>query len=278
MKKLSVLFIFFAVLMFGCEEIVPPIDTEIRPTGRRVLIEEFTGVQCVNCPIGSKKIEELLANNSYGDFIIPISIHSGSFSEPYPQSLYDFRTTEGTNLESNLLGPVQGFPAATVNRRFFDNETELPVTLNKWTGYIVQELLEEPKLEITINNTYDTASRNLAIEVELDFIETVTEPLGVSIMILEDDIVDYQLTPDTDVYSDGKNPYYKHKHVLRTMLTDYTGDAISIAKTKEGSSSTFNYSFTLPAEWQSEKCEVVAFVSQKGQTLDVLQANIEHVE
>lgn len=278
MKKSSILFVFFAVLMFGCEEIVPPIDLEFTYTGRRVIIEEFTGVQCVNCPEGSKRMEEL--SNLHGEFVIPISIHAGSFSDPYPQSLYDFTTPEGDNLEGSLLGPVQGFPSAVVNRRLFDNEDEKPITINKWAGYIAQELIQQPKLEVTINNSYDTTSRDLDVEIQLDFIETLTKPVGISIMILEDGIFDYQLTPDKTVYPDGKDPNYEHKHVFRTMLTDYTGDAISFTQTKAGTSSNLSYNFTLPTEWQAEKCEIVAFVSYKGATdengneiLDVLQAN-----
>ena len=282
MNKLPFLFVFLAILTTGCEEITPPINLDFTYTGRRVIVEEFTGVQCVNCPEGSKRLEEL--SNLHGEFVIPISIHAGSFSAPYPSSLYDFRTPEGTNLERNLLGPVQGFPAAVVNRRLFNNEDEKPITINKWAGYIAQELIQQPKLEVTINNSFDTTSRNLAVDVQLNFIETVNKPVGISVMILEDGISDYQLTPDKSVYPDGKDPYYKHKHVLRTMLTDYTGDAISFTQTKTGSSSTFSYNFTIPTEWKAEDCEVVAFVSYKGATddngneiLNVLQANKEKV-
>lgn len=270
MKNLSILFVFFAMMMIGCEEIVPPIDLELRYTGRRVIVEEFTGVQCVNCPKGSKRLEEL--SDLHGEFVIPVSIHAGSFSPPYPESLYDFRTPQGTSVENSLLGPVQGFPAATVNRRFYDDETEIPIVLNKWAGYIIQELLETPKLEVSIDNVYDTTTRQLDIEIELDFAEEVTEALGISIMLLEDDIYDYQLTED------GKVSDYKHKHVLRTMLTDYTGDPISVTQTKQGSRPTFNYTFTIPANWNSEKCEVVAFVSYKGAVLDVLQANAKDIQ
>lgn len=277
MKKLSILLVFFAIVMFSCEEIVAPIDLELRYTGRRVIVEEFTGVQCVNCPEGSKRLQEL--DSLHGEYLIPISIHAGSFSEPYNnESLYDFRVPQGENLESNLLGPVQGFPAATVNRRVFPDESELPIVKNKWAGYIVQELLKTPELEVDITNDYDATTRQLEIEVELDFAVAITEPLGISIMILEDDIKDYQLTKESNLYPGGKNPNYNHKYVLRTMLTDYTGDAISSTKTKQGSKPTFNYTFTLPTEWNSAKCEVVAFVSHKGDKLDVLQANAVDVE
>ena len=276
MKKLSIVLVFFAVVMFGCEEIVPPIDLNITYTGRRVIVEEFTGVQCVNCPKGSKKLEEL--SDLHGEFVIPVSIHAGSFSDPYNESLYDFTTNEGNNIEASLLGPVQGFPAATVNRRLYDDETEIPIVLNKWAGYILQELLEIPKLEINIDNSYDAGTRQLDVEIELDFAIEVSESVGISIMVLEDDIEDYQLTEDKDLFPpNGKNPNYKHKHVLRAMLTDYTGDPISSTQTKAGSRPTFTYTFTIPVDWNADKCKIVAFVSGKGANLGVLQANVEHV-
>ena len=270
MKKISILLAFFAILIMGCDEIVAPIDLQITPTGRRVLVEEFTGVRCVNCPAGSKKIEELL-NADYGDYIIPISIHSGFFSPPYDSSLYDFRTSEGTNLDAHL-GPVQGYPAATVNRTQYANETELPISLSKWTGYIIQDILQAPKVEVDLTPTYDTTSRQLSVVIDLDFAETITDPLVVSVMITEDDVQDYQLTKD------GLESDYVHKHILRTMLTNYTGDAISVTKTKQGSTPSFTYTFTVPSEWNADKCEIVAFVSHTGAKLDVLQANKVHLK
>lgn len=268
MKKITLLLIAFAAFFSGCVEVVPEISTDFTYTGRKVLIEEFTGVQCVNCPEGSKKIEELVA--LHGDNLIPISIHAGGFAPPYNESLYDFRTPEGTILENSLLGPVLGFPSATVNRRVFDGENERPIVLRKWAGYIVQELFEQPKLDILIDNDFDATSRELTIDVTLNFSETVTDPLGISIMLLEDDIIDYQLTPA------GKQSDYSHKHVLRTMLTDYNGDVVSPSQTVSGQKSEYTYTFAVPAEWNAEKCSVVAFVSKTDGDLGVLQVNLEH--
>jgi hypothetical protein len=269
MKYTTLALSFFLLLFWGCEEITPPIDLELRYTGRRVLVEEFTGVQCVNCPEGSKRLEELVAQ--HGEYVIPVSIHAGFFSPPYNESLYDFRTPEGTNLEANLLGPVAGYPAATINRRRFNGENELPLTLRKWSGYIVQELLETPKVEVDISTEYDTTSRILNVEVALDFIENITDKVGISVMILETDIADVQLTPQ------GKQLDYKHKHALRTMLTEYSGDNIADAQAVQGARPTFNYAFRVPNEWNDKKCSVVAFVNKKSGGLDVLQANTAEI-
>jgi hypothetical protein len=271
MKKLILLALVIITFFSGCVEIVPEISTEFTYTGRRVLIEEFTGVQCVNCPEGSKKIEELVA--LHGDNLIPISIHAGDFSDPYPESLYDFNTPEGEILERSHLGPVIGFPIAVVNRRQFDSENDVPVVLRTWAGHITTELFQQPKLEVSIDNNFDETSRELTVDVTLNFAETVTDGLVISIMVLENDIVDYQLTPD------GKQSDYVHKHVLRTMLTDYQGEAIASNQTVSGQKPEFTYTFTVPAEWNAENCSVVAFVSKDGSgtdgALDVLQANVE---
>src|ERR1700741_1300369 len=95
----------------------------IRPVGppelgdRKVLIEEFTGVRCVNCPDGSAEIENLLS--LYGGNLVAVSIHSGFFSDPYPDNLYDFRTPEGDQL-LNYLGQPLGYPTAVIDRKLFN--------------------------------------------------------------------------------------------------------------------------------------------------------------
>ena len=87
MKKITILLLAGLFLVLGCEEasIVIHPDMENDPTDttdtdsivRQVLIEEFTGVRCVNCPEGSIAIENLL--EAYDEQLVAISIHSGFF-------------------------------------------------------------------------------------------------------------------------------------------------------------------------------------------------------
>ncbi len=272
MKKILILLL-TVVFYFGCEEIGPNINLtdEVvggggNPTGetKRVIIEEFTGVRCVQCPAGSAKITELLG--IHGDNLIAVSYHTGFFSNPYNESQYDFRTPEGTNIEGNILGPVSGYPAASVNRKLFPNELELPVGLNKWAGYISQELQLIPKLTLDITNNYDDANRNLEVTVDMNFLSTVTDQLKITVMLTEDGVLDTQLTPG------GKQNDYEHKYIFRTTFTGSAGDNMSEATTA-GANITKTYNYTIPAEWNADKCKVIAFVHPVGSTLDVLQAN-----
>lgn len=278
MKKLLLLFfIGFSVSFFSsCDEIPPQINPQMGPIGnpndttsvdnqqRQVLVEEFTGVDCVNCPDGSQAIETLL--DIYGEQLIAISIHAGFFAPPIEESQYDFRTQEG-DLILSYLGEPLGYPTGVVNRKKFDGEFDLQLGKGQWAGFIAEEVAIAPSVKIEIEPAFDISSRELDVDVTLHVQENITDPdVRISVMVLEDDIIDAQVTPD------GVDEGYKHKHVLRDMLTNYDGDILSedlIASAQIEKS----FSSMIPEGWVAANCKVVVFVSLGGQLKDVLQAH-----
>jgi hypothetical protein len=278
MRKLSVFFLLLTGLLWlGCEEIPPVINpsmgndnpnepTPVEDQQRQVLIEEFTGVRCVNCPAGSAAIEGLL--DIHGQRLVAISIHAGSFSPPYTESQYDFRIDEGSSLLSYLGSPL-GYPTAVVNRKQFDGEFDLQLGRQQWAGFIALELLEAPKVKIDVQNAYSNEDRKLEVTATLYVQETILEEdVRISVAITENDIEDLQLTPE----SGTPDASYKHKHVLRGMLTNYDGDAISEALTA-GAVIEKTFTLTLPSEWIAANCEAVVFVNVGGENKEVLQVH-----
>ncbi len=252
------------IIVIGCEE-VPPTITPIE-TDRRVVIEEFTGVRCVQCPGGSLELQNLIA--TYGeDKVIPISIHAGFFSPPYSDSNYDFRTPEGDFLETHI-GPLSGFPCAVINRRLFSGQPELPITpASAWNGYLLQELGSEPQCEVELTHTYDSTSRLLNLDVETSFLADVSDAVGITVMLTESGVLDKQLTPA------GFEATYEHKFILRKTLTAFDGDAIT-SSTNFGDIINTNYSYTVPSNFNAAKMKVIAFVHRTGSDKSVLQANL----
>ena len=273
-----ILFLFFVVpivigMFFSCEENMPVIpDAPIINSNKKVLVEEFTGVQCVNCPTGSLELENLLS--LYGENLIVVSIHAGDFAPPYPQNIYDFRTEEADNL-INYLGNPPSYPSAVINRKDYDEGFYIiQYPLSKWAGFIDQELDTDAKIGVTITKEYDSVTRELKVQVTGLATERLTGDLRLTIMITENNIVDAQETPGAGLILD-----YNHKHVFRTTMTNYDGDSFA-TEMNAGDNYSQSYSMTIPDEWKVEDCEVIAFVAlvQGDDNKEVLQAAQEHVE
>lgn len=277
MKKYILLLVSAISLFSACEEISPEVTgakdgeviiSPVEDQKRQAIIEEFTGVKCVQCPAGSATIQDLLAIHS--EQLVAVSIHAGGFSPPYPSSLYDFRTDEGNQL-INYLGQPIGFPSAVVNRKLFQNQFDLQLDQGDWAGFIASELEIAPKVRINIEPEFDAGSRELNAKVTLYVDEAISDPdVRLSIMITESEIQDLQITPNGPVVD------YTHRHVLRDMLTNYDGDRIT-ETLSAGAIIEKDFSFTMPAGWKEENCEIVAFVSLEGASKDVLQAHQVHV-
>ncbi len=248
----------------GGEVIISPVEDQ----KRQVIIEEFTGVRCVQCPAGSAAIQDLLGQHN--ERLVAVSIHAGGFAPPYAASLYDFRTDEGTQL-INYLGQPFGFPSAVVNRKLYSNQFDLQLDQGDWAGYIASELEIAPKVRINIEPEFNAGSRELKAKVTLYVDEAISDPdVHLSIMITESEIHDVQITPS------GSVPDYPHRHALRGMLTNYDGDRIT-ETLSAGAIIEKSFSFTMSAGWKEENCEIVAFVSLAGTNKDVLQAHQVHV-
>ncbi len=277
MKHLFLLAI-SALFFFSCEEIAPTVTGSMGDTGgpdpteeqkRQVLIEEFTGVRCVNCPAGSALIQDLLGQ--HGHRLIAVSIHSGGDWEiPLPESNYDFSSPEADEIQ-NLLGPALFWPTATVNRTKFEGQFGRLIVKEDWPGFITQELAIDPKVKIAITPSFNSGNRNLDLEVKLFVQENILEDdVRLSVYITENDIEDAQ-KDNSGIVLD-----YVHKHVFRDAITNPSGDLIteSLAANAE---ITKNFSMTVPADWVADNCEVVAFVSLGGADKNVLQAHQVHL-
>jgi len=116
MKKLILSLFSFAFFWFlGCKEIGPSIDlSPIKPsdttfvaapesaTLRSVLVEEYTGVKCVNCPEGAAILKAAAEAND--GRVIVIGLHSGSLTSPIDgESKYDFRTQHAKDLMTSFF-------------------------------------------------------------------------------------------------------------------------------------------------------------------------------
>lgn len=258
------------LFMASCEENRRVIEPFVPSGNRVVLLEEFTGKGCTQCPKGSREIENLL--KIFPDNLVAVSIHAGPFANPASYPLLgpnDLRAPQSQDL-FNLLSPVLFYPTGSVNRTPVSGDMQL--TLNQWASAISSHLEVEPAIDLSIERNYNPDTRELEVTVSGIGKQPLSGDIRLSIMLTESNIIDAQ--DDLEV---GIIQNYVHRHVLRDMLTPTTGVTLFNSVTT-GQSFSQTFTTTIPTGWNADNMEIIAFVSNvQGPSFPVLQAASTHV-
>jgi hypothetical protein len=230
-------------------------------TEKKVLIEEFTGASCPNCPTGAAEIQSLQA--LHGERLVAVAIHAGYFAKKTADSKYDFLTTDGASIEK-FLGEPEGYPSAVVDRKEIDGLLQISGAVSKWAGIVAEQLDEKVKIGIKVKNNFDATNRKLSTTITLNPTETILESLALTVYITETNIIDAQKNQTTTIKD------YTHRHVFRKALTAAIGTPLT-ETLSNGATITKNFTYTLPSDWNADNCSIVAFVSGVGASKKVLQ-------
>ena len=268
--KYIILIAFSALIFASCDEQKVEIPDYIPPDSDRVvLVEEFTGASCPNCPSGSAELRSL--KQRFGSNIAIVGVHSSFLASPRENSKYDFRMIEADQLEQ-FLGPYLGKPSAAFNRIFFENEDYRPVAnVGAWAGLVASQLEDFSLLNINAERSFNPENRNLNVSFTVEAREILDGNFTFTAYLTESGIIDPQLS-QTGVIEE-----YEHNFVLRKILSSVSGDPLA-TQLAPGNPLTVSYNFTLPAEdgwWVAENCSVIGFVTRQGleaEDLEVIQA------
>lgn len=231
--------------------------------GRAILIEDFTGQRCINCPTGTEIINGIV--DTYGeDNVIAVGIHSGPLGFAGNSKTVGLMTDTGNEYytrwdKENKMGQ----PWVIFNRK-----TSPDSHYNNWAAMVSTIISEKANLSVKIANAYDAATRTLTTTVGADGVNgTVNGKLQV--WIVEDGVKALQMMPD------GKsNKEYIHNHVFRAAVNGTWGEDVTV---KEGETTTKQYSYVLPEKWNADNIAVVAFVYNDGGVENVAKKHlVEH--
>jgi len=236
---------------------------------RGVLLEDFTGVRCPNCPSAQAQAKVIAAGSSR---VVVVAIHPGLanlniLTAPRNGAKYDFRNFSGGKILENLVGIPPSLPYGDVNRKLFPGESERYVSYPKWSNYVNSELLLPTPVNIYLTTNLDPVSRELLIESKIQYTSTATDSGShyLTVYITESNRVDLQ---DSAIFVDT---FYVHDHFLDSVVTPYSGVQLSADKV-QGRVYIKQFKLTLPSGWNAGHCEVVAFVHQ-----DSGRRNVIHV-
>lgn len=231
------------LLLAGCDEIeeearlTGPLPFEIR---KNVLIEDFTGQGCLNCPLAADKVHEL--QETYGaEHVVAVAVHGGSLSISAAQG--GLATQQGNDYVGHW--GVEAFPQGMVDR------SGGLMDYAQWTGKAFERLQRPAAVGILLQNAYDAQTRTLLVHVSL----TAAQALGgahLQLWLTEDDVTGLQAMPEGTVNRD-----YVHQHVFRAAVNGLWGQEVTL---EEGAQRSYDCTAVLEEGWKPENVRIVAFV------------------
>ena len=235
------------------------IATPSSPQQKVVVMEEFTGVRCVNCPAGHAKAQELM--DLYPGRFLVATIHAGFLTDPYTQSHENYVINDGESL-FNQPGFSEGaVPAAAIDRVLFSGQSAVALLgVNTWAGRVATQLAKTTPVNIYLHQEYNPANRQLEVCVQMRYTEAVTDENRLHLYLLESNIVNSQLIPISG--GEQVKDDYVHRHVLRDMITPLEGVELT-DETTAGRVIVKHFTYTLPANFNPENCSILTFVQEK---------------
>ena len=259
MKKFTLMM----VVMLACLFRVSAQETQFvttEQTNRNVLIEEFTGRTCPNCPDGHVYANKIVANNP--DRVWAVNVHAGGYS---PTNYPNLNTTPSTTI-MNGFG-VTGYPTGVVNRSKYD-----VLNRGEWESEARKQMAQTAECNVAGQVVLNKMTRTATITVEVYYTGDSKESKNyLTVMMLQDSILGSQSGANYNP-SQVINNQYCHMHVLRDVITPTWGE--EILPTTAGSLITKQYVYTIPevigspngVEVDLNNIEFLAVVTEKEQS------------
>lgn len=255
-----------AMLFTSCDEVKENeryIEMPVVEAQRAVLIEDFTGQKCLNCPKAHEAMHEIIG--LYGEeAIVAVAIHPGgnSLVINHTEKLgnHGLGTVEGGEVAAiSGINAVSALPTGNINRS--TGLADYPT----WAATVRTELESPTSLTVeTSNLTTDSETAKVAIKVTPS--ENFTGRINV--WIVEDSVVGRQRMPDG-----SNNNKYVHNHVFRKCVTPVDGEAVTMQRAIIFEK---QYETTLDPLWVMDNCKaVIFFTRQDGKVEQAYQMSLK---
>ena len=219
---------------------------------QKVLVEEFTGQFCPNCPLGHKALENI--KTLYGQNAVIVSIHAGDQAFDDPD--YGLKAPEGDPYAS--LYAMDQYPFAVVNR----NAANAMSDRSKWQGAVFNAARRSPMADIQLAARVEDG--HIVVESTLSSRAGGLEA-NYHLWVTEDGVVALQ---------DSEGEYiadYIHNHVYRATINGIGGEAVALSDEGTG----LEHHIALSDKWNPKNLNVVAFLYGKDGVLQAAETKVE---
>ncbi len=269
MKKITIL---LALMLFAvsCDIVDEPYLQDEKTIGdfkKKVILLDFTAVNCVYCP-NANKVSQKLADDYGEENIILLGAHASPLADPKKAEDVDMRSETSAELFSKFATPTTGLPIGMVNQKLKDGVRLMNFGL--WDKEIIDESFLEPDLAMEMLLEYNETDSTVDITINCDYMNKGGNDDNLCIYITEDGIISPQKNNNEII------PDYEHKHVLRGSVSGTFGEQLKSGGADAGEKLTKTYTYKIPAGYKHDKLRFIAFV-QDIKTYNIKQATAEHL-
>ena len=226
----------------------------VTTTLRTVLLEDFTGQMCVNCPKGTEVIEQL--QEDYGERLVAVGIHGGPLGFKGNATTIGLATTLGDTYYNNWNLEYQ--PVGLIDRHGAVNYTD-------WVTKVREEMHKTSTIKMELKATISGDQIN--INVKEENLDSVVYNGFLQVWVLEDSIIATQKMPDGSA-----NKNYIHNHVLRCAVNGTWGEDILLNANEP---QTHPYQLSVDAKWNMSHLSIVAFIYNDNGVEQAAKSNIK---
>ncbi|MCA6437635.1 MAG: Omp28-related outer membrane protein [Bacteroidetes bacterium] len=264
------------VLFTSCDKINDPVQNATnQPEGpvtqtlvRKVMMEDYSGHKCGNCPRAGAVLKNLYKDNP--NTIVPIVIHSGNFAkaDAVGTYTYEFRTPVGNDWSSSAGFNIGAYPSGIINRKDFGGG--LTVGETSWASNFGLAKNDPYILGLTLTRNYIETTKALLVDVKAKFKISHNNNVKLNVILTEDSIISPQT--DYDLPSGSQTKFdYVHMYVLRASLNGSWGQTLKNTPILPNDSLIINLpSYTLDNKFVPKNISIVAFAYDEV-TREVLQ-------
>jgi Outer membrane protein Omp28 len=232
---------------------------------KRVLLEDYTGHKCVNCPEASNIAHSLEASLS-GKLIV-LAVHAGYQALPGTgEYAADYRSAAGEvwNVE---FGINSINPLGMVDRKEFDGTRVL--SKDVWSNDVTLALNESPGVLMIITNSFDTNTGTVSSFIYSKFRSTLPGAYRLTVCVVEDSLISGQKNNNPNVGTTPDIHNYVFMDVLRGSVNGNYGEILTGIVDPY---LTYMGKFSIPLDpsWVAKNCWIFAFISNSD-TKEVLQ-------
>ncbi|MBO6515174.1 MAG: Omp28-related outer membrane protein [Bacteroidia bacterium] len=233
---------------------------------RNVVLEYFQGVRTPYSASADQIVEEL--EGRYGDRVLPIAIHAGTFAAPL-SGWANFTCRYGAEILSQA--EPSGFPFGTVNRSIFlgkgmNGNLSMAMSRQDWESTFSGLHRDTSYVNIGGEAIIDLSQEKMSVTVELYYTDNNYFDNYINIALLQDGL---------KALLTGQNTGYVHNHVLRDLLTGQWGVEVPADTMRKGNVYRQTFHYPIPRNYNGalippgggptvyEDLDLVVFVSRK---------------